>query len=41
MGKHYDELSNLIDRFSVGDHVKHIGQYSEKILKIFKKNMII
>ncbi len=30
MGKHYDELSNLIDRFSVGDNVKHIGQYSRK-----------
>jgi len=30
MGKHYDELSNLIDRLSLGDNVKHIGQYSRK-----------
>jgi len=30
MGKHYDELSNLINRFSLGNIVKHIGQYSRK-----------
>ncbi len=30
MGKHYDELSNLIDRFSLSNNVKHIGQYSRK-----------
>tara|TARA_B100001059_G_C17839319_1_gene590840 strand:+ start:8421 stop:9689 length:1269 start_codon:yes stop_codon:yes gene_type:complete len=37
MGKHYDELSNLIDRFSVGDNVKHIGQYSRKDSQIIQK----